>query len=792
MIATLLALPLTATLALPSAPTAPAHSPLPVLGIQDDGQKAPPIQVLDEDNYLLTFAAGGKGDDGMTLEDFVRACQSVTGITFTYDNETQTYLAGAKVLLIGSKTVPKDDFYNFFQIIMVINQFVCTQVGPDPISVIEITSLQGGGRATVKTAAVMVSPEDLPKYADQPATLITTVVHLANADARQLTTALRQMFPDPNTQQMLPAGATGSVVLTGFGSNVVALANMLTIVDEASIVVPVMPQFEIVPLEYAAADEIASTIEELLEASRRAAQSNARGQQPAQGATGQIQRGQTEAKIMVNPRTNSLLLMAMPEDMPAIKDLIARLDVDIVERERTYHVYSLDNAAATDLAETLNKFLQDAARMDQSRQGQAQGGRNGGSTGNEFVVVEDVQTNSLLIAASRSRYEELVALIERLDQRQDQVLIETALIELSGRDFLNIGVELGLADIPGLGENGGFGLSNFGLSSLADTDNDGIPDTKVPNITNGITAGILDGDEFSMPVLINLLEEKRNSNVLNVPSVLVNNNGSATVTTLDEQPTTTITASGGIGGQTQENFANYESAGITMKISPSISASRYLRLGIYLEVSTFIGAVNGAVPPPRVTRTIDTTINIPDGDTMVIGGIIVDNRNTTELQIPFLGDLPIIGRLFESNSSSVDRTALYFFVTPHILKDVAFADLAEYSYRKKLEAANTIGFERIRMVDPHFGPDANNIDLSGFDVPLYSAPARGGEVSPADVGLDPERARELLQTGAESGAALEVAPPEEEPELIDVEITSEDGDTLEDPIITDEEFGTHG
>jgi general secretion pathway protein D len=758
MIATLLSLPLilpaanpVSALVLPSAASAEALRGPAVL--QED-PPTPPIQELDDDNFLLTFAAGGNGkDDGMTLEDFVQTCQTVTGITFTYDTETQGYLSNAKVLLIGSKKVPKKDFYNFFQILLVINNFVCTQVGPEPISVIEITSLDTGARSTIKSASTYVDPENLSKYENQPATLITTVIHLPNTDVRQVTTALRQMFPDPNTQSMLPAGNTNSVVLMGFGTNVVSIARMLTIVDNASKVEPVVPQFEVIPLEYAAADEIASTIEELLEASRRAAQSNARGAQPAQGATGQLQRGQTEAKIMVNPRTNSLLVMAMPEDMPSIKDLIARLDVDIVERERTYHVYPLENVAALETAETLNKFLQDAARMDQARGAQNQNQNRSGAGAAEFVVVEDVQTNSLLIAASRSRYEELITLVKRLDQRQDQVLIETALIELSGRDILNIGVELGLADIPGVGDNGGFGLTNFGLSTLADTDNDGIPDTKVPNSINGITAGILDGDDFSMPVLLNLLEEKRNSNVLNVPSVLVNNNGNATVTTLDEQPTTTITASGGIGGQTQENFANYESAGITMQISPSISASRYLRLGISLEVSTFIGAIGGPVPPARVTRTIETTVNVPDGDTMVIGGIIVDNTNVTETQVPFLGDLPIIGRLFENKASTVDRTALYFFVTPHILQDVAFADLAEISYRKKLEAANTIGFERLRQIDPNFGPDGNDLDLSGFDVPLYSPPVRGVEVSPAELGLDPERTRELLEKGSKKGDA---------------------------------------
>ncbi len=360
-------------------------------------------------------------------------------------------------------------------------------------------------------------------------------------------------------------------------------------------------------------------------------------------------------------------------------------------------------------------------------------------------MVADKESNSLLIAASATRYQELQSLIVRLDKRQPQVLIETALIELSGRDFLDIGVELGFADIPGAGESGGFGLTSFGLSTLQDTDGDGIPDIKVPNNSAGITAGILDGDQFSLPVLINLLQERRKADVLNVPSVLVNNNGFAKVETKDLQPTTQITATGGVSGQTQQNFSDYVDAGITMEISPSISARNYLRLDIYLKVSTFIGAPQGAIPPPKSERTIDTVINVPDGDTMVIGGIVVDNVQDTSRQIPFLGDIPVVGRLFRRDSDSQDRTALYFFVTPHIMQDLEFADLAQYSYNKKLEAADTIGADRVRQVDPRFGAKENPIDLRGFDVPLYTSPKRG-EVEAESVGLENQkRKNELLE-----------------------------------------------
>ncbi|TDJ79719.1 MAG: type II secretion system protein GspD, partial [Planctomycetota bacterium] len=381
-----------------------------------------------------------------------------------------------------------------------------------------------------------------------------------------------------------------------------------------------------------------------------------------------------------------------------------------------------------------------------SQTGQGRPGGGASSRTTEFVVVPDIETNSLLIAANRTRYQELLSLIQRLDQRQPQVLIETALIELSGRDFLDIGIELALSDIPNNGQDGGFGVTDFGLSTLADTDGDGIPDIKIPNQAAGFTAGILSGDNFNLPFLISMIQERRNSNVLNVPSVLVNNNGSATVTTKDEQPTTQITATGGIGGQTQENFSEYVEAGTTMTISPSISASGYLRLQISLEVSNFLGAVQGSIPPPRTTRIIETSVSVPDGDTMVIGGIILDNHTSTKQQIPILGDIPIIGRLFSRESDSLDRTALYFFVTPHILRDDNFADLAELSYQKKLEAADTIGADRVRLIDPDFNSAGGGIDLSGFDVPLFTSPSRG-EIETSDIGLDPLSVNEMLEEG---------------------------------------------
>ena len=129
---------------------------------------------------------------------------------------------------------------------------------------------------------------------------------------------------------------------------------------------------------------------------------------------------------------------------------------------------------------------------------------------------------------------------------------------------------------------------------------------------------------------------------------------------------------------------------------------------------------------------------------MVIGGIIIDNHSETVDKIPFLGDIPILGRLFRRDSQSGTRTTLYFFVTPHILDDSEFADLAEISYQKKVDAAGTIGTDRMRVIDPKFGGDHGMINLDGFDIPLYQSPPRG-EVDSASIGKSPQEIQAALE-----------------------------------------------
>ena len=441
---------------------------------------------------------------------------------------------------------------------------------------------------------------------------------------------------------------------------------------------------------------------------------------------------------MAEPRTNSLIVVAMKEDLPNIESLVVKLDTQVTDIEGDYHVVQLANVLAKDIAATLRQFLQ----QSDEAQRRAMQGRGQRRTNREMrpVVISDEKSNSLLITASKTRYAELLKLIERLDVRRPQVLIEAALVEVDVNSTFDFGTELGLVDIGS--ENGDwqrpFGFTSFGLSQFQDTDGNGIPDLRLPNFANppkGLMGGIITGGDFSIPLLLNLNQSDTLANVLSIPSVLVNNNEGATVTSTKEVPTQTSNQG---TATTSTGFSGYQKAGITLNISPSISESNYLKLSVDLEVSRFLGSTtNAALPPDKITRKIKTMVTIPNGHTLVLGGVLQDDFSDANTGIPILKDIPVLGWLFSSTSKSSDKLNLYFFVTPYIMDEKDFSDLKALSYQTKLEAQQYIGKERIQLVDRKWtGGNRIRIDdsnvsvddlekLGGLELPVYKPPHRG-------------------------------------------------------------------
>lgn len=416
--------------------------------------------------------------------------------------------------------------------------------------------------------------------------------------------------------------------------------------------------------------------------------------------------------------------------MAEIEMLVASLDCEVTEANSNIHIYELKNTNAEDIQDVLTQLLQDGTRRSARPSGAGGRGRpaanSAGASGTneqDFVnIVADANTNSLLITATRQRFDEIAEIIERLDQRRPQVLVQAAIAELSDNDLENIGVEL----LEAAGNmDGVFGGSSFGLSTIDTRGNvtgsstgDGGDGTgtgggtgggtsttseeffsdlvRIPNLdATGFTGGIF-RNFLEVPVLVQLFKQVVKGNLVSVPSILVNDNQEARIVVGNEIPTTSVNQ-GQFSDQT--SFQGYQEANLELVISPTISNDNYLRLEVTISIAAFTGSqIDPSIPPPRTNRELTTNITLQSGRTVVIGGLTTDNYRETVNGIPLLMDIPILGYLFRSSSTSRERTTLYVFITPTILDE--FEALERISYERKLEIAKLDG--QIEMVDPNF------------------------------------------------------------------------------------------
>ncbi len=281
---------------------------------------------------------------------------------------------------------------------------------------------------------------------------------------------------------------------------------------------------------------------------------------------------------------------------------------------------------------------------------------------NKVSVIPDPDNNQVIIRAPIKQHDELLKIIAKLDKRKSQVYIEAMIVAVSDNEDFLLSV-----DTQFLGGEGGFG-TNFGNLSTPTSFTD--PRTVAPAL-GGITAALIKSSY--VPVIVNASQTNTDVRILSTPQLLVNDNQEAEIVSIEEQPYTQVSQSNG-GNVT--GFADFAEAGTTLRITPSISKSGFLRLEYFVELSNFTSSqgVDGA-PPPRTTRRVEGSISVPTDATIVLGGIVVDDIRDTIIKIPLLGDIPILGEAFKRTSKVNNKSRLYIFLTPRIMTDPNFNDL---------------------------------------------------------------------------------------------------------------------
>lgn len=720
-------------------------------------------QEADQETMVISL-----GPEGLTLSELIEMAERDTGRTFLYGDEGGQVreLQQKKVHIVGVHEVPADEIYQFYQSVFRSQGYAMVPMGPEAGEVVLVEPIANS--RLLKTAAKYVDSENLGEWQRRAGEVILTSIQLEHVTVAHVRQAVQNIIQSRTAEFIHEVQSANALIVMGFAPTVYAIKQLVDAMDRP--VVGATLEFDIIELENAVAEEMQPMLQDLIADSagggggqqaalRRAQQQGQPPQLPGQEAP--------EPKIIADLRTNSLVVYAIPPDMAQIRKLVKRLDREVSEIESNVHVYFLRNHNADDMATVIREVMTGQETTRSTRPGGAGGiqGRGGtgpvtsGARGAEVNIVPDPATNALIITATKTRYREIRELISKLDTRRPQVLVQAAIAELSDTDLLSIASELtaieGGDDTYRFAGATSFGLSSITTSVVPDGGNGGgggtgtgtgggaaggglgggngdpfsglarVPFASEGGISfSGLAAGIFE-ENLNVPLLVSLLKSTTKGNLVSVPSVLTNDNESSHIRVSRQVPTVDFQTSA--AGTDNRSFGGFEEAQLLLSITPHISNDTYLRLDIELLVEAFMGATDvfSGVPPPKTTREFLGSVTVPNGRTVVIGGLVQDNYQTSVDSVPLLGDIPVLGYLFKSTSTSTEKTTLYLFVTPTIF--TGFQELQDISYQKKLEVAKLEG--NVKLIDPDFRPveldddrmSLEQIESSGhLDVPRYA------------------------------------------------------------------------
>ncbi len=282
------------------------------------------------------------------------------------------------------------------------------------------------------------------------------------------------------------------------------------------------------------------------------------------------------------------------------------------------------------------------------------------------TVTADPTTNSIIVAADAATQQVYERLIEMLDRRRPQVLIEVTLVSIDTSDDYSLAVDIGAdSTFTALGGGRTVTFSSFGVSQ-ADPDTGGL--SILPGV--GFNGAVLVPEIAD--VVVRALQSNRRAKIVSAPRVLVNDNATGVLSSITEQPTLAINAGETVSTTT---FAGFASAGTDIEVTPTIAEGDHLKLDFNIVVSAFQGEGANGIPAPRSTNEVSSQATVPDGSMIVVGGINRDDFATGIDKVPLLGDIPLLGRLFQSRFRTNSQSTLFVFIRPVILRDDEFRDL---------------------------------------------------------------------------------------------------------------------
>ncbi len=629
---------------------------------------------------------------GADINAVIATVAEVTGRNFIVDPRVK-----GKVTIISSKTMDEQEIYQVFLAILDVHGFTAVPAG----NVIKILP-----DADAKHSGIPNEGEGEE--------VVTQVYEIRHVQAAQLVPILRPLVPP---QGHLAAHAqTNTLILSDRVSNIERLISIIERIDE-----PSGSEIEVLTLQHASAAEVVRILTSLRQQEKKA---DPKASVPT---------------LVADERTNSILLGGEKSDRLQIKAIIAHLDTPSETIGNTHVVY-LRYAKAKDMVSVLTGVGKIQAKDGGKGAKTATAARAKG----DFDIQADEAANALVITAAPDIFRSLQSVIQKLDVRRAQVLVEAIIAEVSANKTAELGVQWAAG-----GENPGkrpVGILNFGGTrsitgigqAAAQAESAGINPGlgALGSVGSGLTLGIgsINKSGYSFASIINALAGTGAANLLSTPNILTMDNEEAEIFVgkTVKVPSGSYTQTGGTTSTVSNPFTTFDSqdVGVRLKVKPQINEGDAIKLELEQSVDAITAGNAGEANLVTSTRTVKTSVMVEDGQTVVLGGLLTDDQTNSIQKVPLLGDLPLIGALFRYKSDTQDKTNLMVFLKPQILRDAATTtDISSSKYN----------FMRARQLSSRFLEESREAEPLPLMPALEGAEQAKTQVAPPPPPLRYER-----------------------------------------------------
>ena len=583
--------------------------------------------------------------DQVDIRIMLKTIGDITGINFVVDDSikgTVTVMSPTKIRL--------GDIYKVLESVLEVKGYAAVPAG-------DLVKVVPKAKAVKHNLQVRIgsNPLEIP----QSDSFVTQIIPLKYADVTEVSNLIKPLLATDSYMAIYPR--TNSVLITDVSSNIHHIAKIIQTLD----VLGSQEQVTVIGLKYASAEVLSEQITRIMEKGKSIS--------PQARIRRKVPQIDTGIKIFPDARTNSLIVVANAQDTEMVERLARQLDVQRSRGTNNVHVVYLKNAPAKETAQSLTAALADLRIAAGAFE-----------AGQHVRVTADEGTNALIITASAQDFEVVAEIIEKLDIVREQVLVEMLIIEVSEEGLTEIGIDWATVDDAVSDSVRFFGATNFGPRvDFASGNLEGL----------AIGAWKKSGSTTSIGSMLTALEKQTGVNILSTPHIMTTNHQRASIIVGENIPyvvESRITEATDPITPTVIDTFEYKDVGISLEIIPHISQDGLVRLEIDSEFTKLIQGVTGTSvnTPTTAKRQARTVVSIDSGSTVVIGGLIRDDKTTIEKKIPLLGDLPLLGGLFRYHKDQFQKTNLLIFITPYVMTNQQ--DLEDITDKKRDEMKQEI------------------------------------------------------------------------------------------------------